>query len=273
MMLYQRVIVLSVLAFAMVLLAACGGETMISEKESVSESGREVIALNGAPMTLNLTSGVGEITIQAGDNPNQVVVAYVKTAYGQTKAEAQAELAAMPLVIGQEAEAITINSVQPALENQTRANTVDLTITVPPAIGLRLVNNVGDVQVRGVQLGEGAAVMVDVGRVRLLDVEALSGLTVSSNVGDVELEGVLGAQGSYEVTTNVGAVTVRVDGALSARVDAETSVGRVTVTGVALRNITRSDGVTAASVRGTAGDGGATLAVRSNIGDVTIRAR
>ncbi|MCZ7541109.1 MAG: DUF4097 family beta strand repeat-containing protein [Anaerolineae bacterium] len=273
MTLHPRVIVLSALALGMALLAACGEDIVISEKESASESGREVIALSGGPVTLDLTGGVGEITVRAGDDPDQVVVEYVKTAYGQTKDEAQTELAAMTLVIGQEAEAVTINSVQPARENQTRANTVDLAITVPREVGLRLANNVGDVQVRGVQLGEGSTVMVGLGRARLLDVETLSGLKVSGDVGDVEFEGTLGAQGSYEVTTNVGAVTVRVGGALSARVDAETSVGVVKIEGISLRDATSTDGLTSASVNGIAGDGGATLSVRSNIGDVTIRAR
>lgn len=274
MTLHQHMAVLSVLTLGVALLAACGSEgIMINEKESVSESGREAVALSGGPLTLDLTSGVGEITIQAGDDPAQVVVEYVKTAYGQTKDEARAELAAMTLAISQEADAITINSVQQAHKNQTRANTVDLTITVPPAVGLRLVNNVGEVQVRGVQLGEGATLSADVGRIRLLDVAALGGLKVSSNVGDIVFEGTLGAQGSYELTTNVGAVTVRLDGALSARVDAATSVGDVTIEGIALRNVISTDEGASASVRGTAGEGEATLTVRANVGEVLIATR
>ena len=273
MSLRQRAAVLSVLVLGTALLAACGDEIVISEKESASESGREVLPLSGGPLMLDLTSGVGEITIRAGGDATQVVVEYVKTAYGQTKDEAQTELAAMTLAINQQADAVTINSVQPPQQNQTRANTVDLTITVPPSIGLRLINNVGDVQVRGVQRGEGATLSADVGRISLLDVGVSGGLKVSSNVGDVTFEGALGDQGTYELTSNVGAVTLRLDGALSARLDAATNVGKVTIEGIALRNATSTDEGASASVRGTAGDGGARLTVRANVGDVRIEAR
>lgn len=160
---------------------------------------------------------------------------------------------------------------------------VDLDVAVPPSLPVARVETAnGDVSARDVA-GDGTY-RSENGDVEVQSIDGVA--TLQSTNGDVTGEGldaVAGAQsengdvdlafgrlpGDATVESRNGNVGAAVPQSLSARVEVRTANGRATVEGLDLTNASRSE----RSVAGRLGDGGPTLLLRSENGDVTLSAR
>lgn len=101
------------------------------------------------------------------------------------------------------------------------------------------------------------------GDVRVRDVEALG--DVESNTGQVEVD-VPAIDGDVTVETNTGDVDAALGTDLDATLRLQTDTGDVTLDGVTLDDAETSD----ERVTGVVGDGGPTLTIEANTGDVTV---
>jgi hypothetical protein len=254
-------------------LAACQNKT-ISENKEASESGSQTIPVTGGqPISLEVTSGVGDVTIRAGQSGDQILIQYTKIAYGKTDAEARSELAAMTLSIEQSGHGAVINSVQTANTHHPRMNQVNLDITVPAEISLKVTQRVGSVQIDGVRVPDPLAVTNSVGDLALNDVQALDGMTLHVDTGNITFSGVLSDQGSYALTVSTGSITIRLPKDSSAGVDAAVTTGEISLTGLTLSGQSQQKSVVGMKLSGVLGSGGPTLHLSAAVGNIQIKAR
>jgi len=268
-------IVWVLVGIGMVSLMGCNGETMLEPEEATAD-GREVVVVDGAsPVLLDVRNGVGTITLRGAESEDatEIDVAYALTAYAATKAEAEREVAAMTVTVTQEDGRVQVNAVQTQFRDHPRSNKVDLTISVPSSVDLVLRNAVGDVDVRGLQAPHRLDVAADVGDIRLSDVVAAPLTRVAGDVGNVTFEGALAATGSASLTTDVGKVIVRLPQDTAAAVEAQTTVGGITLRGLAASQRRLSEKVPGATLTATLGDGGPALKLAANIGDIALDKR
>ncbi len=259
------------LATAMTL-AACSSANTVSEKEQASESGSQTLPLDpGSVITLEVNNGVGNITLQTGPD-DQIKIDYTKTAYGETRDKAKAELKEMTVQINAQADRVTVDGTQTKFNDHPRANQVELTITVPPTITLQIAENVGDVQIDGIRSPQRLVVSNNVGTIALNNTAAPDGLLLSLNTGDVRFGGQLGAAGSYRVMVNTGSVSLQLAADTAITIDAKTTVGTVSVSGFEAAAQPAQQGGVGASWRGTLGRESIppTFTIQVDVGDIRI---
>ncbi|MFC6976156.1 DUF4097 family beta strand repeat-containing protein [Halomicroarcula sp. GCM10025709] len=124
----------------------------------------------------------------------------------------------------------------------------------------------GDVRIRRVEGTVSAE--SDTGDVDVRTPAALDGAT--ADTGDVSVD-IPAIDGETTVQTDTGDVVARVGPDLDATLVAQSSNGNVELTGVSLSNGETTGDVTDEVVRGELGDGGPTLRVASETGDVTVQ--
>lgn len=254
-------------------LAVCQNKT-ISENKEASESGSQTIPLTaGQPVSLEVTSGVGDITIRAGPSGDQILVQYTKIAYGKTDAEARKELAAMTLSIEPSGNDVRINSVQTANIHHPRTNQVKLDLTVPAELSLKVTQSVGSIRIDGVRVPVPLEVTNSVGDLALNDVQALNGMTLHGDTGNITFNGVLGSRGLYTVTVATGNITVSLPKDSSAGIDAAVTTGEITLTGLALSSRSEQKSVVGMKVSGVLGSGGPMLRLSAAVGNIQIKAQ
>ena len=258
---------------ATISLAACQNKT-ISENKEASEAGSQAIPVTaGQPVSLEVTSGVGDVTIRAGQSGDQILVQYTKIAYGKTDAEARSELAAMTLSIERSGNGAVINSVQTANTHHPRMNQVNLDITVPAELSLKVTQSVGSVQIDGVRVPVPLEVINSVGEVALNNVQALDGMTLHVDTGNVTFSGALGDRASYAVTVATGNITVSLPKDSSARMDASATTGEISLTGLVLSGQSQQKSVVGMKLSGILGAGGPTLRLSAAVGNIQIQAQ
>ncbi len=281
----------ALLAAVAVSLAACSMSNTVSENKKASASGTEAVPLEaGQTIVLDIQSGVGKITLRAGNNP-EVKVDYVKTAYADTDANAAAELAEMTLTVTRQEDRVVIDARQKTHTKDSRTNQVDLVISVPQTIGLNLKHSVGDVRIEGVTVLAPGQISVDVGDLALKNVaapdglqvktstgtivmeelQAVNGLSVVSSVGDVRFAGEIGGTGDYRFSVDVGSLTLSLPKQTAATLDAATEVGEIRVEGLSVQDRRQTKDGVKASLRGMLGDGGAALTLRVKTGAITLK--
>ncbi len=199
----------------------------------------------GAPLTLEVQVGVGDVRIEAGDG-SMVEVRATKHAWGAGPAQAEARLRDFHVNITQAgSNRVSIEADGPR-PGEARSPRVDLVITVPRQADVRAVVNVGAIAARGVQ----------------------GSLDLATNVGEVRVDGVT-LTGSSRLAANVGSVTANLPADSSFELDARTSVGSVSC-GFDLQGQNTDNSLVGKSLHGRVGTAPMTLTVHVNTGDIHI---
>jgi hypothetical protein len=219
---------------------------------------------------LEITNFAGRVTVRVGQERTIEVVAI-------KRAPTSAALNRIQVDIYERSDGLAIRTQK--LGDLANAH-VDLEITAPPDASLQLRTGAGDVQIR--DLGGDVEVWTGAGTIGIRDVRGA--IQVETGAGQVEVSGTTGAvrlqTGVGEVTydgspsgdcsfgTGAGSIKLRLPADLQARVDLETSMGRVDIDFVV-------DGqVTQRRVEGTIGGGGAVqITARTGIGEIEMRRR
>jgi DUF4097 and DUF4098 domain-containing protein YvlB len=183
--------------------------------------------------SLVVRNSAGDITVTGG-GVGEVLVEAHKTAYGDSQAEADADLAALDVQISQEGNAVTVSVAKPETVlcmGMCRPDTVDFTLTVPEGTAVTVSTDSGDVAVAGT---DGAA-------------------DLSSSFGDIHVEQVAGALAARASSGRVTARAVQ-GGTVDLHSDfgdvglSEARVGQVTLTtnsgGMTLTDVQASGAVT-----------------------------
>lgn len=258
------------IALAVISLSACTKEVEMKEKKQASQSGSEIVALDAGAITLEVRNGSGKVTIRAGEATDQVEVDYTKTAYGETDAAAQDELAHMTVEIRQAGDRVIVNGVQTLYTDHPRTNQVDLTITVPAQVALDVDHGAGDLRIEGVQVAGLFQVKLGAGNLTLRGVQALAGMSLDLGAGNLDFQGALGGEGAYTATVSAGNLTLRLPLDASAQVDARSGAGQVFIEKLALKDKDGGRSNAAYYVTGTLGDGGPRVTLRVGAGNITL---
>lgn len=254
-------------------LAGCSGATPFVGKRIEDD---RTIATEGAT-ALTVDARVGDVTIR-GEDRDDLHVRLVKQS-----SSVGVDLSKLDLTVDREGDQLELATRYTGDSSLLGGQpSMDLTVVVPRSLRVaELAASVGDVLVEDVT-GD-LAVSVSVGETTIENVDGA--VTAEASTGDVHIKG---ASAVGDVSASVGDLDLAVpaidgdatfetstgdiDAALSPDLDAdlaaETSVGDVTVEGLSLRNSSRTE----QSVSGTLGDGGPTLGVETNTGDVHLSA-
>lgn len=248
-----------------------GSEDQFSENhDAVSRDSATVEVDASQVITLVVKSEVGSVKVEPGE-VGAVVVDYKMTAYAHTDAEAQAELAEMHVTVRANGDRVLVDASQSVDEGGMRSSTVDLTIHVPETTNLNITSNVGDVTVEGLSVPDMLKVTQDVGSVSLKEMDVAAPVDAHVSVGDLRFNGSLTADQAHRFTTDTGSITLALPADASAALNAEASVGSVNVNDFTLGNPSTASSGAMASARGTLGEGGAALTLRTSVGDITIK--
>jgi hypothetical protein len=201
------------------------------------------------PVFVSAEVNVGKVTVKVGEG-DAVRVSAVKRAWGSDRDEAERHLADIQIDIEQpEPNRVEIQTTMPPRLNRLgRTPTVDLEIWVPRETNLDLTNNVGRIEVTGV---EGTFdLRSNVGDVTLRDVRFTDNSQIKSDVGRIDLRLPANSTFSFRAKTNVGDIDIDFD----------------------VRNERRDDEVVGGTVEGEIGDAPSVhLDLETNTGDINVR--
>lgn len=221
------------------------------------------------PLSLRVNLPGGDITVRTGDD-GQVTLQGTKHVWGIGQADAGRRLNAFQVRIEQSRNQVNITGTDPG-GARPRAPRVDLLITVPRQMALQLVTGVGSIQVEGTQ-GD-ATIRADVGRVVLTDVLPVGKLEVQSRVATIELNGRLAPKAIYQVTSDIGGISLHVPGESSFSIDARSDIGKVSV-GFEVNGRNSQQGIAGRQVSSDMGPAPSTkLTIRSRMGDIVVDPR
>jgi hypothetical protein len=160
--------------------------------------------------TLDLSSGIGDVTITALEGLNEVAIEVVLTprrgGVFSSKRQAERDVEAASLKATAERESLRLR-ISPADEDDRRFEERWI-IEMPSRLAIKLEHAVGDIVIKG----------------------ATSGIELDSGVGDVDVDA---TEGNITIDLGVGTATVRAPAAVYATAEAAGGVGsaRVTVRG------------------------------------------
>jgi hypothetical protein len=235
----------------------------------VSETSDSTFPVSG-PVTLVIDMPVGDIDIRSGEN-DRVTVQVTKRAWGRTSNAARDNLGALNVSVEQDGDAITITASGPAWtanDRNPRAPQVDLVITTPNQTTLKTKVGVGRLAVTGLR-GD-VDINSDVGEVTLTEVAPLSSLRVLTGVASIILDAPLAANATYEMTSDVGRIALRLPEDSAFAIDARSDIGDVQV-GFAVSGSSSREGFVGKEVVGEVGSNPTTkLTLRSRVGDIRV---
>ena len=194
--------------------------------------------------TLDLSSGIGDVTITAREGIDEVAIEVVLTPRrggifsSKRQAERAVETASLAAAVKRE---ILKLSISPA-DDEDRRFEEKWIIEMPSRLAIKLEHGVGDVVIRA----------------------ATSGIELDSGVGDVDVEA---AEGDISIDLGVGTAVVRAPAAVYATAEAAGGVGsaRVTVRGEEIEG-----GGFVSHAASWSGDGSYRLDVSVGVGDAII---
>jgi hypothetical protein len=244
----------------------------VLESHSASTTHTETITLTGDGVpTLQIIGAAGSVMIRAGEPADQLVVEYTKTAYGESDKDAREELDDVTIHLDQDGSRVSIDTRQPKTKSVQRANTVNLVLTVPPTISLDVFVATGAVTIEGVRAPDQFKVVNMSGSVTIQGVDASDGMSIEAKAGNLSFAGAVGAAGEYTLTAAIGDLTVTLPPDTSARLDAQVMLGTITVSGLEVADRVNEQPGAGATLRGVLGQGGPTLTLRNQMGNITLK--
>ena len=198
----------------------------------------------GAIDTLDLSSGIGDVTITAREAIDEVAIEVVLTprrgGIFSSKRQAERDVEAASLEAAVKHESLKLR-ISPADDDDRRFEEKWI-IEIPSRLAIKLEHGVGDVVIRA----------------------ATAGIELDSGVGDVDVEA---AEGDITIDLGVGNAVVRAPAAVYASAEAAGGVGsaRVTVRGEEIEG-----GGFVSHAASWSGDGSYRLDVSVGVGDAII---
>lgn len=269
----RRRLLAGVGAAAAAALAGCSGATPFVGKRIEDDQ-----TIDTADATaLSVIARVGDVTVRSEDR-DDVHVDLVKQS-----SSVGVDLSKLELTVERAGDRIELATRYAGDSSLLGGEpSMDLTIAVPRSLAVTALSaSVGDVLVEDVT-GD-LSVRASVGDVTLRNVDGTVGVQASTgdvtiespaavgdvraDVGDVSVE-VPAIDGGATIETSTGDIDAALSADLDAELVAEADVGDVTVDGLSLDDSSRMEH----SVTGTLGNGGPTLRVTTDTGDVTLSA-
>lgn len=176
----------------------------LGDQVSAEASEEKQVAVNG-PVTLRLNNSAGGITIIKGGEAEVSLTAH-KTAWGATQAEAEAELARLPIKISQEKNIITVQ-VRPeedGLFGEGRSNTVEFTLTVPAETMVTAYTGSGKIELSGVT-GQ-VELQSDYGDIMAADITG--SLIAHTASGQIKVQNIQAGEEALDLHTDYGDITL-----------------------------------------------------------------
>ena len=254
---------------------------------------------------LIVENNIGDVTIEADAQANEVSAVVTKIGRGATAKEADKALAELEVSLAMDAAAGALRAkVSHPRATSFRQHEVVWRITTPPEIEVKVTTAIGDATVSGIQ--KDIAVKTDIGEARVIcDPAASSAVTISTGVGDVHVtdstRGLTAktdvgdihasAAGPIQLASDVGDVVLHVKPATSEQVRVEADVGdvalyldpsqqgkltatadvgsvRIALDGVTMREFRRREHVAVAQLGESASPA---IDIFTDIGDVTVK--
>jgi hypothetical protein len=257
-------VVLCCLCFVVPLaLLSVGGAVLsaVVEGSEVTERGTEQIDVTGDALTFTIQNDVGDVTIETG-NEGEIVVDYVKRAYGISRGEARERLNDVNVRLEETAEGeVSLTVARPSSRfSLVRIDSVDLVISVPPDMVYDL------------------AVNVDVGALRIGNNVQVSHVDAQVDVGSIALHGTLtGDLTDSRLRVDVGEIILDLSQDAYLRVEGFTDVGDITVdSALDVLDVDHQQDVTNERWTGTIGSGEGTaplMEITTDVGDIRINAQ
>jgi len=175
------------------------------------------------PITLNLNSAAGDVTVTGGD-VEAVQVKVIKTAYDSTQARADEEVKTIKYTVEQNGNSITLKYELPKSMNfSNNVNTVDFIVTVPTETRVTVDTGFGEVNVSGVK-GDADA-ETDFGDITVGNIEGA--LSVQTNSGTVEVTSIKAGGKDISLNSDFGNITL--EKANAAKITLDTNSGKVSL--------------------------------------------
>ncbi len=201
------------------------------------------------------------IAIRGGSDSDSVLISGMRRVRSESPSDAQANLELLEVRVTEMGEEIVVQTIQPE-DSGGRSFEVDYTITPPQSLEVSVTNVNGGVAVDNISA---AVTVVNVnGEVDLRNVSG--GAAVELVNGQIDATATLPRAGTIELTLVNGNVELEIPRATSAELAATVSNGTITLSDLTLENRTE----TPTSLRGTLGDGDATITLTTVNGTIRI---
>jgi hypothetical protein len=229
----KQILALSIILAVAVTAGAAGPKTMTRTLQAVDID------------TLDLNSGIGDVTITGRDNLEEIAIEVVLTprrgGIFSSKRKAERDVEAATLAASVERDKLKLKIT--ADDDEDRRFEEEWIIEMPSQLRVKLEHGVGDVVIQGV----------------------VGGIEMDSGVGDVEVET---AEGDITIDLGVGTSKVRAPASAYGEVEAAGGVGnaRITVRGEEIEG-----GGFVSHSASWSGDGSYSIEVSVGVGDAIIK--
>ena len=177
------------------------------------------------PVSLSADVPVGSVEVKVG-SAQTVRVEATRWAWGGSRSQAEEILGQVGVDVQQTGNRVQVLATGLTGRNiQGRSPKVDIKITVPAGTSVDISSRVGEVSVTGTQ-GD-LAISADVGEVKVRKVSPAKSLRINSRVGSVEFSGALMPRVDYEITTDVGKISLELPRDSAFILDARSDIGDV----------------------------------------------
>lgn len=229
---------------------------------SVLEESKTLNVDTGRPLTLNVISDAGDVTI-TGTDAKTVQVKVIKTAYDSTQARADEEVKSIKYTIEQAGNTITLKYELPKSMNfNNNINTVDFIVTLPTEVTVDVDTSFGKVSVADTK--GNVNVKNTFGDITLENIQG--GLTVHTNSGEVNATSITAGSESIDLSSDFGNLILKKAGGKDITLDSNsgaTSLSEVRATG----NLTTNNDFGNISFENGSAD---SLHVETNSGTVSL---
>jgi hypothetical protein len=257
--------VVTALVIALVAGLALGGVgTMRSNVTS------RVLQVQGTP-TVVVNNAAGNVHITTG-NASTVTVQITKHVRPVDSATAQRAFDSIGVNIAQQGNTATITSDFGASElgNLLQGRSVDYAITLPTSSAVQADVSAGNIDVANT-IGM-LTLTSSAGNVTTNNVTFGQGSTLQTSAGNVNASGALGPGGSLQVRVSAGNATLELPASIATHLDADVSVGNLTISGFQVA--VSSNGMTGHHASGQTGvNPQGMVSVTVSTGNLTIAAR
>lgn len=243
------------------LLAGCGSEPETPAPIEVTASETRTLTLPSTALSISAYNGV--LTIE-GTRDSTVSVTFDKRATALSQAAADSAVGQITIDEGQRDTTRTLR-----LQSDPNLDTaVDITVKVPYQTALTLETENGMIEVAGVT----APITATVNNGSVAINGAANDVIVQGGNGDITVD-----MAGFREDTNVslqnnnGDVNLTVPSRVAAMVEAQTTVGAITIEGLDLAERTEEKSTTGSLVKGTVGLGTGTIALRTEHGAITLK--
>jgi hypothetical protein len=201
----------------------------------------------GDLQSLDISSGIGDVTIKGRDGLDEVTIEVVLTprrgGFFSSKRQAERDVEAASLETAVKRDQLKLRVVTPKDDDEDRRFEERWILEVPSRLALEIEHGVGDIDIRGVS----------------------AGIELDSGVGDVEIEV---PEGNVAVDLGVGTAVVRAPAAVYGSAEAAGGVGSASLQ---VRGEKIESGGFVSKSASWSGDGRFRIEVAVGVGDAVIK--